>query len=563
MARHHAICAGAQSRNRLLLLQGGDCAAIISNHSRYGTFMNVQQTLTGATGRQLPYIAAFTGGQIAVLVILMLSLASIPIWTNPVPPLSDYVNHLARMHVIATINKDSDLTRYYEVNWEVIPNLVMDLAVPLLARVVSVYHAGQIFLVATFALIMSGALALNRTLFGRWSALPLMAFPFLYNYIFLTGLVNYIFGIGLSLWALACWIWLREWSWPFRLAISTLFVIALFFCHLSALGLYGVGLLAAESLRLWWWRKEALTSRLIDFVATGIPFLPVIVLLFNSPTLQLISEYWWEPRGKINGLTNVIEAYSDIAAFALVASVVAGSAWALRRNLLRVHPLFWALLMVSGPLYLVMPRIMFATYMADQRLPVAFAFILIACVDIDLRQRVVRRGLIALLIVVLLVRVIEVDVSWAELSRSTSEFRASIKRIKRGSKVLVAYAESNVGEDVFELGLVHAPCLAIIERSSLVTTAFTVEGKQILHVRNEYRDIVDTEDGTPPSVNQLILAADKPNQTKSEYWNMWPNRFDYLYILFTESDAPNPDPSRLTLLQDGTHFQLYRTNNLK
>jgi hypothetical protein len=188
---------------------------------------------------------------------------------------------------------------------------------------------------------------------------------------------------------------------------------------------------------------------------------------------------------------------------------------------------------------------------------------LIACIDIDLRQRIVRRGFIACLLVALLLRVIEVDVSWTRLSVSTSEFRASVKRIKRGSKVLVAYAETNVGSDAFELGLVHAACIAIIERSALVTTAFTVEGKQILHVRPEFQQIVDTEDGTPPSLAQLIMAADRPSQNKYEYWSMWPSQYDYLYVLFTESDAPNPDPERLTLLQDGTHFQLYRVKQPK
>ena len=103
----------------------------------------------------------------------------------------------------------------------------------------------------------------------------------------------------------------------------------------------------------------------------------------------------------------------------------------------------------------------------------------------------------------------------------------------------------------------------MIERSALVTTAFTVEGKQILRVRDEYRDIVDTKDGTPPSIKQLIEAIDRFGQKKSEYWSMWLNRYDYLYILFTSSNAPNPSPDHLTLLQDGTHFQLYRINSRK
>ena len=517
-------------------------------------------TLQEPAACERSYTPAFTGTQIGILLVLLLLLVSIPIWTTQLAPLIDYANHLARMHVIATISKDPDLARFYEIRWQIIPNLMMDLIIPLLVPMVTIYHAGQIFLVATFALIMSGALVLNRALFGRWSVFPLVAFPLLYNYIFLIGLVNYIFGIGLSLWALACWIWLRERHWSLRIMISTLFVTALFFCHLSALGIYAVGLFATESLRFWSRYKDPLTSRLIDFATTVIPFFAVIPLLLDSPTLQLISEYSWELRGKINGLTYVIEVYSDIATFALLSIVIVGGGWALRRNLLRVHALFWVMLAICVFVYLLMPRVMFATDMADQRLPVAFAFMLIACVDINLRHPDVRRGFVAFLIIGLLVRVIEVEVSWAGLSGATSEFRTSVKRIKQGSKVLVAYADANVRQDLYEL-LLHAASIAMIERSALVTTAFTVDGKQILRVRDEYHNIVDTKDGTPPSIKQLIEATDRFGQKKSEYWSMWLSRYDYLYILFTASNAPNPDPEHLTLLQDGTHFQLYRINS--
>src|SRR5476651_1571809 len=82
--------------------------------------------------------------QIAVLFAALTLLISIPIWTHPLPPLSDYVNHLARMHVIATLSKNPQLAQYYEIDWQVIPNLTMDLIVPLLARVMNVYLAGQV-----------------------------------------------------------------------------------------------------------------------------------------------------------------------------------------------------------------------------------------------------------------------------------------------------------------------------------------------------------------------------------------------------------------------------------
>ena len=42
-----------------------------------------------------------------------------------------------------------------------------------------------------------------------------------------------------------------------------------------------------------------------------------------------------------------------------------------------------------------------------------------------------------------------------------------------------------------------------------------------------------------------------------QFWLNW-TKFDYLYVLFTEDEAPNPDPSRLKLVADGDRFQLYK-----
>ena len=102
--------------------------------------------------------SAFTGAQVFVMFLVFLLLISVPVWTHLLPPLSDYVNHLARMHVIATIDKNPNLAKFYQIDWAIIPNLTMDLVVPWLTRFVNVYVAGKIFTVAMFAVIGSGVL---------------------------------------------------------------------------------------------------------------------------------------------------------------------------------------------------------------------------------------------------------------------------------------------------------------------------------------------------------------------------------------------------------------------
>src|SRR4026207_2023938 len=141
--------------------------------------------------------AEFSPPQIAVLFAALILLISIPVWTHPLPPLSDYVNHLARMHVIATQGLNANLARFYEIDWAIIPNLTMDLIVPWFTRLgVNIYVAGRFFTVTMFLVIASGVLVLNRVLTGRWSIAPLLVFPLLYNFVFLVGLINYLFGVG-------------------------------------------------------------------------------------------------------------------------------------------------------------------------------------------------------------------------------------------------------------------------------------------------------------------------------------------------------------------------------
>src|SRR5262249_16335695 len=157
----------------------------------------------------------------------------------------------------------------------------------------------------------------------------------------------------------------------------------------------------------------------------------------------------------------------------------------------------------------------------------------IACAHLNLRHEYVRRGFASVLVILLAIRVFEVQTVWSELSRSTASFRESVRHIDRGSKVLVAYADPEAGDEARALGLVHAACLAVMEAWALVTPVFTGVGKQILHVRDAYRARVDSTDGTPPPVAALLNAADEVATEDTGYWRQWTTDYDYLYVLFT------------------------------
>jgi hypothetical protein len=508
------------------------------------------------SARSRPAAGDLPGLAVAALFVAVMVAVSIPVVTHPLPPLSDYINHLATAHVIDAIGHDPDLARFYRIDWQPIPNLMMDLVVPVLHRFMDIYLAGRIFTVSIFAVILSGTLALARALNGRWSALPLIASPFIYNGVLLVGVMNYMFGIGLALWGFAAWVALRERPWELRYAVSTLFVLALFFCHLFALGLYGLELLAFETHRLWTRRGAPLGNRMFDFVATGAPFLPALLLLITGPTWDSAGvPAYWDLAGKIDGLTLVIGIYYPWIAYVLIATLALAAVLAGRCGMLHVHPVGWALLGVGAVIYLALPRVLFAAHLADQRLPIALAFMLVACIRVDLAHRRLRAGLVALVAVLLALRLTEVQIVWNDLSRGPVEALRSVKSIERGARVLVVHGDRSSTGLISDLGLLHIASLATIERSALVSTAFTVEGKHILQVRDAFRPFVDTQDGVPPSLPYFLDAATGPGPY---YFSDWPQHFDYVFVLFTRTGAANPDPSRLTLVDDGLHFQLYR-----
>ena len=58
------------------------------------------------------------------------SLLLLPFFFIQLPPLQDYPNHLARIHILTQIKENPALQEYYKVQWAPLPNLAMDLVIP-------------------------------------------------------------------------------------------------------------------------------------------------------------------------------------------------------------------------------------------------------------------------------------------------------------------------------------------------------------------------------------------------------------------------------------------------
>lgn len=140
-----------------------------------------------------------------------LYLFSLPFSSTDIPPLQDYVNHLARVYIIN--NQDSELiSKYYGVQWNAIPNLAMDVIVPVISNYLPLIKSGKIFLYLIMILQATGVMAIQFALYREFNYLSLFSFIFIPNLALLMGFINFSFGVGLTLWSFAGWIYIRNYS---------------------------------------------------------------------------------------------------------------------------------------------------------------------------------------------------------------------------------------------------------------------------------------------------------------------------------------------------------------
>ncbi|MGI9435417.1 MAG: hypothetical protein ACR2Q4_11410, partial [Geminicoccaceae bacterium] len=182
---------------------------------------------------------------------LVATIILLPLVITDIPLIADYPNHLARMHVLGNLTGNFFFQECCAVQFDFLPNLAMDLLVPVLAKLMSLPTAGQCFLLLTLISTLGSVALLHRVLFNLWSFYPLLAAFFLYHGSLMAGMVNFSLGIGLVPAALALWIAGRETSFARRLFLGSVVALVLYFCHLVALGIYALALLGYELMRMY------------------------------------------------------------------------------------------------------------------------------------------------------------------------------------------------------------------------------------------------------------------------------------------------------------------------
>jgi len=494
----------------------------------------------------------------AVIYVLAAMLILAPMLLADVPGMADYPNHLARMSLL-TDGSQHPAAKFYEIVWFLTPNLAMDIIIPVLGQILGVEPATRAFLLLSMILIMTGSMAIEYAINKRVSFASLFPLLFTYNAVFLLGFLNFLFSLGLALWAIAAWIALRQLPLLVRGTVHFIFVPILFVSHLHGFAIYFVAIGAYEA---WYlmsrrrWGRDAVFNLLL----LAAPFVLVFGAMELSPHPQTSGSLFWDFSLKARFLATLAGGYNPRIAVFKAAGAAVLVLWAWRRGALWAHP---AAKWIAGALalaFVILPHGIMGSFFGDIRFMVAALFIIPAFISWHGANTTTVRVAAALYAVVLVTSVANVAWAWSYLQQDYHEIRQSFALLKPQAKILLGRPLPDTRFTWEQRSLLHAPTLAVAEAGAFVPTLFTWPGSQVIRARPEYRHL-DVFEGWPIPVEQLMEAANDasdPDQAEMPYWHNWTSDFDYLYIMFPTANWTNPMPETLTRIASGREFVLYR-----
>ena len=498
-------------------------------------------------------------------VVLLLGL--VPLLAVTIPPLHDYPFHLARADAVAALVGQVDRLTVYRLGSFALPNEAMDVVTVALTAVMPPVVAGRVFLGLVQALLLGGVVALHWALHRRLSPWPLLAGFILYNWIFLYGFTNYLFGVAIMLWGVAAWVALARAPTWVRLAVGTAIGVVVMFSHLVAFGLYAVvlgGLAVHDALSEGRGGARAMLAHLL------MPALPVAVVLAVfialSPTAGEVRQpvayqtwFGWKPLMAWRTLQSGMPGL-DLATLAPVA--VLGAGLLVLRRLVLV-PAMLAPLLLLGITYLVMPYSLFGSLYGDARMPVAMALVAVASFDLHrVPARAVALGAV-LLVALLAGRNVAIARGWQAMAPIHDSHEAAFARLPEISRLWAATAgayPSLAWRNAADLAMWHPPLkhvasLASVGRDVFVPSTWADPAKQPIALPPEHLPAKLVQGDNPiktPTAGELEQALRSIRRIRQPG-----DRADFLLLSYPER-LQGALPAGLATVAEGPHFLLLR-----
>jgi hypothetical protein len=381
-------------------------------------------------------------------------------------PFVDYPAHLARVHLLA--GGASGIESFYQPAWTLLPNLALEVIAVPLALVLPAPVALQIVSILVVGLLVWGGALLSRAATGRASPLAFLPALLVYNVIFAFGFLNFLFGLGVALVALARHIETADQPLHRRILRESLFALGLFFSHIVALVVYLVAAavhdLASRRPRL---RRDA--------AVLAAAMVAPLALLLASPTRSEARLAAFQPlASKLDKLVATPATGQGVwdTAFALAALAFIAALLVLR--LARPERRLAIVALALGGLFLLCPYRVATAENIDTRLPLVF--LLVALAGFRLTCSGSRaRAVAAALATLVAFRITTTSVHHLRSGRALAAVRTDLAAAVPAGSLLFTAHEVSAGSwqpDDWNPPLTHAADLLLLERPIFVATVF-------------------------------------------------------------------------------------------
>src|SRR5580765_4749586 len=297
----------------------------------------------------------------AALWVVFATIVLYPIVSVEIPGLGDYLNHLARMHILTTIEDSPDLKRYYEVHWwPPLPEMGMDLIVPALGRLMPIYDAGRFFVAICVLLPAVGTAAIHYAVHRHASVIPLLGFFLSYNYLLSWGFLPYLFSVGLGLLLLAAWVATEHWPGWRRALTFVLPALILYFCHAYAFAGYCIAVAGFEIGRSWRARSIAIGDWAAAALQALLPAIFLYTTVLSGRPIRMAGEVGKTIYGDIDAKILAAESpfifTADHAELGLAAIVAVAIIAGLFAGRLKLSPIIWPAAAAVGAVAIFVPE---------------------------------------------------------------------------------------------------------------------------------------------------------------------------------------------------------------
>jgi hypothetical protein len=472
--------------------------------------------------------------------LMTLLLAPFTLVTHP--PLQDYPNHLARIF-IQLHQDDPVLGAFYRFDWRLVPNLGMELALPLLTSWWSLATAGKLLVAGCLIAMTSAALALHWQLYRRLSVAPLLSLLFVYTLPMQKGFVSFLMASALALWAFVVWRALGRSHPAVRFAATAIMAIALWPVHLYGTGLFAV-LVGSTAASEAWRAGGRIRGAVAALAREGLPFVPAAILLFLGPSggaeTNPANMTFRAPQLKPVLLHRLFDHYS--LTFDVVLAI--GLLWLILTTVRRggsiCHPEMKAPVYALLAVYVALPAGFVNTANADIRVLMPLAMVAAGAMRDPFRGRRAQLRAAAAIILLVCAKTAIVGAVWRDSERVYRDFREIVADVPPGARLAALVIGGSRDDAIFPTSVLHLAGLAVVERKAFVPTLFADPFQHALSYSPEYAPVREG-------------LADSFSTPDNVPWRKIDEEYDYLLLM-----RPDPSPDGRPFVEAHTHARAVR-----